>query len=177
MMVMITILQKVIENTPVYVWVLLVVMIMRGRMSSRDGVLSLPKSFLFPAIFLVWGLETVVNHFGFPAEAISAYVVLAAVGAPAGFGLYSHFRSYYQKNGKIWRTGTYLPLIIMMANFLVKYILNVAMAVNHGYYDSMGFNVFYSMTSGFALGLSLGGVVQAYKAVKEYGRTGMSAER
>lgn len=175
-MIVIRILAEVIINTPVYAWVILVLLVIRGRMASKDGVLCLPKAFIFPVIFIVWGLENVVNDFAFPWESILAYVVLAALGAPAGYALYKRFRSFYQKAGRIWRTGSYLPLAIMMANFLVKYLLNVALSIDPGLNGRLGFNLFYAVAGGFSVGLSLGGLIQAYKANREYGPGNMGVE-
>lgn len=162
-------LAEVIIRTPLFAWVILVVLIMRGMNASRDNVLSVRRMLIFPAVFVVWGLETVVKEFTYQWEALLSYVVLAALGAAAGFVLYRRFRSFYQKDGVVWRSGTHVTMVIMMINFMVKYVLNVAMSINPGFYSSLGFNMFYSMSSGLALGLSIGGIIQAYKAMGEYG--------
>lgn len=158
---------EVVKRTPFYVWIILVLLIMRGLNASRDNELSLPRMLIFPTVFIVWALEEVVAHFGFPGMSILVYAVFAVVGAPAGYVLYSHFRHFYQKDRVIYRTGTYMPMFVMMANFIVKYALNIAMSINPGVYGSMGFNLFYSLMCGFMVGLSLGGILQAYRAVTQ----------
>lgn len=166
-------LAEVIIRTPLFVWVILALLIIRGINASRDNVLSVRRMLIFPAVFVVWGLETVVKEFTYQWEALLSYVVLAALGAAAGFVLYSRFRSFYQKDGAVWRTGTNVTMVIMMVNFMAKYVLNVAMAINPGFYTSLDFNIFYSMTSGLSLGLSVGGVIQAYKAIGKDGHKWM----
>lgn len=156
---------EVIRRTPFYVWVIMVLLIMRGLNASRDNVLSFPKMLIFPAVFILWGLEKVVESFAFPGLSILAYAGLGCVGAPAGYVLYCRFRSFYQKDGLIYRTGTYMPMAVMMSNFLVKYGFNVAMSIDPGVYKSLSFNLCYSMVGGFLVGLSIGGILQAYRVM------------
>lgn len=102
---------EVVKRTPFYVWIILVLLIMRGLNASRDNELSLPRMLIFPTVFIVWALEEVVAHFGFPGMSILVYAVFAVVGAPAGYVLYSHFRHFYQKDRVIYRAVTQLPSI------------------------------------------------------------------
>lgn len=166
-MFMVSFLSEILRRTPIYAWVIFALLLKRGLGASRDNALSFSKMLIFPVIFIVWGLWKVVTGFAFPMVSIMTYVVFAGVGTSVGYGIYSRFRSFYQRDGVIYRTGTYMPLVVMMLNFLVKYGLNVAMSINPGAYDSMGFNLFYSAACGFSVGLSIGGLLQAYQATKE----------
>lgn len=156
-----------VKRTPFYVWVILVLLIMRGLNALRDCELSLPRMLIFPAVFVVWGLEEVVQGFGFPGISILVYTAFAVTGLPAGYALYGRFRHIYQKGGVLYRTGTHITMLVMMANFIVKYGLNVVMSINPGIRQSMGFNLFYALMCGFLVGLSIGGVLQAYRAVRQ----------
>lgn len=159
-----TVITELLKRTPVYVWVILVLVIVRGRKASKDNVLSLPKMLIFPAVFIVWGLETVVLDFVFPIQALAAYLVLAALGTPVGYLLYRHFRHFYRKDGLLYRSGTGVTLIVSLLNFIAKYALNVAMSIQPEWLGNMSFNILYAMIGGFAVGLSLGGIYQAYLA-------------
>lgn len=160
----ISFLSEVVIRTPLYVWIILVVLIKRGLSASRDNVLSFPRMLIFPIIFIIWGLEKVIESFAFPGVSILAYVVLAMIGTPAGYVLYRRFRQFYQKDGVIYRSGTYMPMIVLMLNFLFKYVLNVVMSINPGVCTDISFNLFYVVTGGFLVGLTLGGILQAYQA-------------
>lgn len=162
---LITFLTEVVKRTPVYAWVILAVLIMRGLSASKDNVLSLSRMLIFPAVFLIWGLEGVITRFAFPEGSILTYGVLAAVGTLVGYALYDRFRHCYQKDGVIYRSGTYMPLVVMMLNFIVKYAMNIAMSINPGLYGSIGFNLFYAVICGCLEGVAIGGVCQAYRAV------------
>lgn len=162
---LITFLAEVVRKTPVYAWVILVVLIKRGLSASKDNVLSFTRMLIFPAVFLVWGLEGLVTHFAFPGGSLLTYGVMAFVGTFGGYGLYGRFRHCYQKDGVIYRSGTYMPLVVMMLNFTVKYALNIAMSINPGFYDSIGFNLFYAVICGCLEGVAIGGICQGYRAV------------
>lgn len=156
-----TVITELLKQTPVYVWVVFALVIVRGKKALTDNVLSLPKMLIFPAVFIVWGLETLVLDFVFPIQALAVYLALAALGTPVGYLLYRHFRHFYRKDGLLYRSGTGVTLIVSLLNFIAKYALNVAMSIQPELLGSMSFNLLYAMIGGFAIGLSLGGIYQA----------------
>lgn len=158
-------LSEMIWRTPVYVWVILVVLLQRGLYATKDNVLSLPRMMIFPAVFIVWGLWDVVSDFAHPAASVAAFGALAAAGAPVGHMLYSRFRYFFQKDGVLYRSGSNVTLVVTLVNFVIKYALNVGMSIAPGICGSLGFDLFYSITGGFLVGLSIGGVIQAYRAM------------
>lgn len=162
---MVTFLTEVVRRTPVYVWVLLAVLIKRGMSASKDNVLSFPRMVVFPAVFLVWELFDILSGFAFPVISILALGGMAALGTLVGYALYCRFRRYYQRDGVLYRSGTYLPLVVLAVNFVFKYALNIAMSIDPGVYEILDFNLFYSVLCGFLLGLTMGGIVQAYRAM------------
>lgn len=159
-----TVITELVRRTPTYVWVVLVLVIVRGKNALKDKVLSFPKMLIFPAVFIVWGLETVVLDFVFPIQALAAYLVLAVLGTLVGYLIYRHARHFYRKDGLLYRSGTGVTLIVSLLNFIAKYALNVAMSIQPELLGNMSFNLLYAMIGGFAIGMSLGGVYQAYLA-------------
>lgn len=158
-------LSEMIRRTPVYVWVILVLLLQRGLYAAKDNVLSLPRMMIFPAVFIVWGLWDVVFDFAYPAASAAAFIALTAAGAPAGYVLYNRFRYFFQKDGVLYRSGTYVTLVVTVVNFVIKYALNVGMSISPGVCGSLYFNLFYSIADGLLVGLSIGGVIQAYRAM------------
>lgn len=156
-LVLITILAK----TPIYAWVILVLLIKRGIKATKDSVLSLKRMLIFPIVFIVWGLEKVILGFAFPVISILTYMGMALIATAIGYVLYRHFRQFYVSDHLIYRSGTYLPMMIMMLNFLVKYILNVVMDIQPKICANLTFNFLYAVICGFLIGISIGGIVQA----------------
>lgn len=153
---------EVIRQTPLHIWFLLAFLIVRGLQSAKDGVLSIPKMAVVPVIFMLWGLETIFTRFEHLGVALVGYLIFAAMGTFAGNALYAKYRTIYQKEQRFYRSGTYLPLIVILINFVVKYALNVSLALDPSLYGKLMFTVLYCLFSGVSVGLFIGGIWNAY---------------
>lgn len=160
----IEIIKEVLIGTPIYVWFIFIILLKRGLNSAKDNTLSFQKMLIMPGIFIVWGLEKLVLGFTYLGISMLFYVVFICLGILSGYLLYSRYRKVYIKDGSIYRTGSYLPLAIMMMNFFVKYLLNVALSINSSLHSTLSFNILYSLLCGFSAGLFIGGILQAYNA-------------
>lgn len=155
---------EVIAGTPPYVWLLLAYLVWRGIKSSKESELDLIKMLIIPVIFIVWGLEELVSKFVYADMGLLVYLVFAVVGAFAGKALYGTFRSIYAKDGQFYRSGSYLPLVIVLINFSVKYVLGASIAIQPDLHSSLAFTVLSCIASGCSVGLFIGGVWNAYQA-------------
>lgn len=155
---------EVLKRTPSTVWFLMAFLIYRGVRAARDGEISFGKMLIVPLLFTAWGLEKLFTQFHHLGISLGAYVLFAALGTAVGYALYSRHRTVYRSNGRIFRSGTYLPMGIMLINFFVKYALNVGMSIDPALYDSLPFCVLYSIVCGFSVGLFFGGIAQVVQA-------------
>jgi hypothetical protein len=158
------IINQVIKGTPVYVWILLAYLVSKGLNATKVKPLMLKKMLIMPAIFMVWGLDKMFTRFTNPGLAFCIYLLIAGIGTGVGFLLYNGIRKIFYQNGTYYRSGSYLPLLIMLTNFSIKYVLNVLVVVNPSFYTSTNFCLLYSILSGFSVGLFIGGWLQAYIA-------------
>lgn len=163
-MMIINIISEIVRETPFYVWVIFIFLLKRGIKASKDGEISLSKMFIMPSVFIIWGLEKLLTNFSYLGISMISYIICMSFGALISYYLYSKYRNLYIKDGSLRRTGSYLPMTIMMTNFFVKYLLNVAMSVNPLLCNTLSFNIIYSLLSGFSVGLFIGGILQAYNA-------------
>lgn len=161
------IIYHVIEGTPIYVWILLAYLISRGLNAAKVKPLSLSKMLIMPAIFTVWGLDKMFLHFTNIGLDLSFYLMFAIIGTGVGYLLYSRTRKIFYENDTFYRSGSYVPLGIILTNFTIKYVLNVLMIINPALYASTQFCLIYSALSGFSVGLFIGGWLQAYTAYKK----------
>ncbi|EEK48373.1 hypothetical protein bcere0002_45520 [Bacillus cereus ATCC 10876] len=76
--------------------------------------------------------------------------------------LYKKYQIYFKQETVIFRKKCYLPLIIILINFFVKYLLNVTLEVSSSSYDDIAFNVMYSAISGLSVGLFFGGILYTF---------------
>lgn len=157
---------QVIKGTPLYVWIIFSYLISRGINALKTKELVLKKMLIMPCVFMLWGLDKMLYNFTNLAFDFIVYLIMVCIGACIGYLLYNGRRKVFYKDGAYYRTGSFLPLLIMLTNFSIKYILNVMVAISPSLYISNQFCLFYSILSGFSVGLFIGGFLQAYTAYK-----------
>ena len=158
--------EALIKGTPVYVWVILALLISRAVKATKDSPVSIKRSLLMPAIFIVWGLEKVVIAFAFPIQSLLTYIILLGVGTGVGYLIYSALLKFEVRDGEFIRLGSKVPGVIIIINFIIKYIENVAMAVDTQLLSDLWYNVAYCVISGFTVGLFIGGIINTVKNQK-----------
>lgn len=149
----------ILKNTPLMVWVLLFFLVKRGLAVSKEKKVDVKKSFIVPTVFIAWGLEKIINGFTYVEADLLTYALLLPVGILIGYLLYNKNQNFFLKDGELFKRKCYLPLIIILVNFLIKYVLNVFLAINQSLIMSFEFNIFYSMISGISVGLFFGGII------------------
>ncbi|MBE4939633.1 hypothetical protein [Bacillus thuringiensis] len=154
--------KEVLIRTPLWVWILLFILIKRGIAISQERPINLSKMFLVPVIFMMWGLEKIINKFSHLGYCLISYTIFILPGILIGYLLYKKYQFYFKQDTVIFRKKCYLPLIIILINFFVKYLLNVTLEVSSSFYDDIAFNVMYSAISGLSVGLFFGGILYTF---------------
>ncbi|MGA5673923.1 hypothetical protein ACPCKQ_18555 [Bacillus bombysepticus] len=154
--------KEVLIRTPLWVWILLFILIKRGIAISQERPINLSKMFLVPVIFMMWGLEKIINKFSHLGYCLISYTIFILSGILIGYLLYKKYQIYFKQDTVIFRKKCYLPLIIILINFFVKYLLNVTLEVSSSFYDDIAFNVMYSAISGLSVGLFFGGILYTF---------------
>ncbi|MCU5769805.1 hypothetical protein OCD09_21935 [Bacillus cereus] len=154
--------KEVLIRTPLWVWILLFILIKRGIAISQERPINLSKMFLVPVIFMMCGLEKIINKFSHLGYCLISYTIFILPGILIGYLLYKKYQIYFKQDTVIFRKKCYLPLIIILINFFVKYLLNVTLEVSSSSYDDIAFNVMYSAISGLSVGLFFGGILYTF---------------
>lgn len=154
--------KEVLIRTPLWVWILLFILIKRGIAISQERPINLSKMFLVPVIFMMWGLEKIIHKFSHLGYCLISYTIFILPGILIGYLLYKKYQIYFKQDTVIFRKKGYLPLIIILINFFVKYLLNVTLEVSSSSYDDIAFNVMYSAISGLSVGLFFGGILYTF---------------
>ncbi|PEU05005.1 DUF6622 family protein [Bacillus cereus] len=154
--------KEVLIRTPLWVWILLFILIKRGIAISQERPINLSKMFLVPVIFMMWGLEKIINKFSHLGYCLISYTIFILPGILIGYLLYKKYQIYFKQDTVIFKKKCYLPLIIILINFFVKYLLNVTLEVSSSFYDDIAFNVMYSAISGLSVGLFFGGILYTF---------------
>ncbi|MFD3449309.1 hypothetical protein ACFDTO_32555 [Microbacteriaceae bacterium 4G12] len=159
---MFTMIKEILLRTPLWVWILLFFLIKRGIAISQERPVHLSKMFLVPIIFMIWGFDKIVTNFSHLGFCLMSYTIFILPGILIGYLLYKKYQTFFKKETVIFREKCYLPLIIILINFFVKYILNVTLGISASFYDNISFNIIYSAISGLSVGLFFGGILYTF---------------
>jgi len=150
-------LQQIVVHTPLWVWVLLAFLIIRGVMSMRPGETSLVKLAIVPALFTAWSLWSISTRYGVALEAWALWLVGIAAGAGIGWLLLRRATLWVgPSTGKLWRSADFSLLPLLLITFLVKYGFEVALAVLPSLLADVGFRAAYMLLTGLFTGIFIG---------------------
>jgi non-heme chloroperoxidase len=119
----------VLQRTPWWVFTVLALLIVTGAQALRPRVVPVWRLLIVPAIFIVWGiLSVVLRSAAVPVLALD-WIALAAFGTVIGWAT-TRLRGFaFEANGRIVRVpGTLLPLARNLLIFVARYGLAVAAA-------------------------------------------------
>jgi len=124
---------EIITHTPVWVFVLFAGLIGIGATAMRPRNMPLRRLFITPAVFIVWGLVSLVSKHEPSALLVGDWLITAAIGAAFGWmttrltGLRAD-----RANGRVYLPGSPALMIRIVVVFLVKYAMGVAIGINPG---------------------------------------------
>lgn len=152
---------QIVLHTPAWVWGLLAVLVALGLSQVRDRQLSALRIAILPLVMVALSLSGVLTAFG--------HLPVALGGWAAGLGLALTFaRSLVSVRGARWLAdsqtvhvpGSWLPLALIVALFLLKYTAGVSLALHPALAHDAAFagacSVAYGLFSGLFLARGLG---------------------
>ncbi len=121
-------LQKILTHTPLYVWVILALLVMRGVSASRDRETAFGRLIILPILLPLLMLAELAVKYGLASVALPAWAAGAALGSLATWKL-STARLGRGQEGKVRVPGSWLMMAILMSVFFTKYVATVALIV------------------------------------------------
>ena len=150
----------ILSHTPVWVWGLLAALMALGFSQTRQRRLAPWRLLMLPLVLL--GLSLWSMSAGFIALPLSALVWLAALGAGAAL-----LAGRPAQAGAVWLPveqrlqlpGSWMPMLLILAIFSIRYTANVGMAFNPGWRNTpellLPLALLYGGISGLFLGRAL----------------------
>ena len=146
---MITMLLQIVQHTPVWVWGLLAGLVAYGVSQARDREVGLARITILPLVMLALSFSGVVSAFAHAGIALLAWAAGIAVALSVG-------RPLVQARGARWDgttgllhvPGSWAPLVLIVALFLIKYIVGVTFALHH----ELAGNTLFGAACGLAYG-------------------------
>ena len=148
-------LSHIIQGTPIQIWLLLAGLIALGVSQARTRTIGRTRAAVLPAVFVVLSLAGVVSAFG--SNAFAFGIAAWSVGIATALGV-SRFlprmRATWQAaSDTLQVAGSWLPLVLILALFLVKYAAGVSLALQPQLASQVGFVVACSLAYGLFSGL------------------------
>jgi len=120
---------EILSHTPIWVWALLAFLIYRGVNAMQPREVAPIRALIIPLVFLVWGLSGLVGAHGLGLD-LALFVAGAAAGYAAGGALAMVTPAPgLTPSGMLAMPGSPIPLAMILAAFIVKYVGNVTLAV------------------------------------------------
>jgi hypothetical protein len=156
----------IIHGTPIWVWVLLVVLLLRGFKALHSGTAPLSRLAIVPLIFAGGGIAHLVSNplAGWPDVIVW---MTALLGGIAG-GVFIASRSRFIVD-PIARTvmlpGSPLPLLLMIAIFTTKFWLGFEMATVADVSSLGNYVLIGAAVSGIVAGMFTGRFITYWRAM------------
>jgi len=128
---MVDFIAHMLADTPVWVYVLFVFLLLRGIKARQPATVTLERLTLIPLIFIVWDLYDLVIYRHLTPGIVALWVAGLLAGGVLGFWLIRPERvSRATLPRAINRQADYSALPLMMIAFAIKYVFGVLTAVS-----------------------------------------------
>ncbi len=146
----------IVQHTPVWIWGLLAGLVALGLSQTRRREMSLTRVTILPLVMVALSLSGVFGAFGPSAVALGGWA--AGLGAALAFGrrlVAARGASFSEPTATIHVPGSWLPLVLIVALFAIKYGVGVSLAMHPALATDMPFAAAISLAYGCFSGLFL----------------------
>lgn len=157
-------LAHIVQSTPTAIWLLLAGLIGLGLMQARTRTIGSRRAVLLPGAFVVLSLAGVVSAFGIGVTDLAAWAI--GIGASLAIGprlLPRLVATWHAASDTLRVAGSWLPLVLIVALFMIKYTAGVSLAVQPRLAGDAGFVAAFSLAYGAFSGLFATRAVQLWQ--------------
>jgi hypothetical protein len=145
---------QIIRGTPIWVWVILIALIALGVQQLRTRVVKRFTVLIAPVVFLFVGLASSGrSSMAFAMWAVTLLAVAAFtffVWKPTAGARYDAAQDHLHLPGSV------IPMLIMLAIFLLNYIINVALAIHPAWRGELVWQLVPAVVLGALSGVFIG---------------------
>ncbi len=158
-------LQSILSHTPGYVWVILGFLLYRGITASATRERDFKNVFIIPVLMLGLSLQGIDHSVGLHSMAPWFWLGGAAIATSLVLK-FSDARAVtaHPQRGSITVRASWLPLAMMLAVFVCKYVVAVSLATHPQYSSATGFMVIVCAAYGLVNGVFIGKLLLAARA-------------
>lgn len=145
---------QILKNTPIWVWAILAALIYLGSKQLKARVVKRYSVLIAPVVFLFVGLIAAgrgpVGFATWAASLIGIAAVTFFVWKPTG-------GARYEASGdRLHMPGSIVPMMLMLAIFLLNYVINVVLAINPAFRAELAWQVGPALVLGALSGVFVG---------------------
>ena len=144
----------ILSHTPAAVWAVLAVLVLLGLRQTRTQRMSAARVWIVPAVVGAASLASALHGFAGAGELLTGacWVAGAAAGLVCNSSLDLPRRVGANADGSFTIGGSITPLLLFVGVFMVRYVVNVALAIQ----PSLGSNTEAAAAAAIAYGLPAG---------------------
>jgi hypothetical protein len=123
----------IVQHTPGWVWALLAAMVALGLWQTRARKMSPMRATILPLVLIALSLSGVLRAFGHLPIALGGWAV--GVGTTLAFARSASTvrgASWSNRTGQLHVPGSWLPLMLIVGLFSIKYFAGASLAMNPG---------------------------------------------
>jgi hypothetical protein len=159
-------LAQIVHGTPVWVWVLLVVLLSRGLKALNSHTASLARLAIVPLIFAGWGILHLLSNPLTGWSSVIVWVAGALVGIAAGVVIAKRSRFIVDPIAKtVMVPGSAVPLLLMIAAFASEFWVGVQLAVATSITALGMYTLIGATVSGIVAGVFAGRFITYWRAM------------
>jgi len=145
----------ILDHTPTSVWAVLAVLVLVGLRQTRTQTLSGGRVWLVPLVAGIASLLGALRGFAGAGELLTGtcWAVGAALGFVANRSLDLPRRVVANADGSFTIGGSLAPLVLLVTIFLVRYVTNVALAIQPALASNPAAAAIVAIGYGFTAGL------------------------
>lgn len=141
-----------IQNTPIYVWVILAFLLYYGAMQRKTRQIHIVRLFIAPIIFSGLIVQLILSVVS-PTLALLGFVVGIVAGLFFGYVLWKQRPLLTQQNGQWYQEGSNIPLGLYLFIFICRYVSSASLHIDADIIQTDWFNFFVGLLTGFGLGV------------------------
>ncbi|MAM10625.1 hypothetical protein FF124_06705 [Martelella lutilitoris] len=161
---------SIIAGTPIYVWVILVILVLRGAKRFQDKEVSVNRLFILPLLFLILAAHRVVS-LGFAAPALQGLGLGLLLGGLAVWLLRPQRKLHPVSADRVLIEGEWHTLAMVLMLFAALYVQNAGLAINPDLAKHPAFmipvNLFVGLATGFSVARSAVYMAKARRVTAE----------
>lgn len=154
----------ILKGTPLWVWAVFIYLLIMGFQASKKRTILIARLPISPCIFIVWSLSSMHSKYGLNSLSLSLWLITCILGILLGFYvLQKETITINRENSSVQLSGSYIPLILAISFFAIKYIIGATYALQPAFKINPLFFGTDIVVSGVISGVSWGRLIKIMK--------------